>query len=440
MNSIAQAALVGFPLAVLALAASLGARRAVIFAFVAGWLLLPEGTMPVPGFFDIDKRSSLALASLLACVCLDSSRIGRFRARWFDAPVVLWCTSGFLASWTNGLGAYDALTELLRLALHWGVPWFLGRIYLRDLESLRLLCVALFVGGLVYAPLCLWEVRMSPTIHGDIYGFRVYEGITYLGSLGKWGARPSVMLRNPLELGLAMTIFGMCGVALSTLPSNKRMAGVPTWLLTAGLIMVSLVCKNLGATVLLGAGLFLFFWTRRRPSYRFIGLLAFVAPGYMITRSTDVWDGSQVVQLAGLVHSERAISFDFRLQQENVLVGKALQRPVFGWGGWGRSRVYDDSGRDVSVTDGLWIIALGMYGLLGLCCLVGMLLTPVIRILQRVDPVALGSAGVAPLLALLILLILMTIDFVANNHPSPPVLLAAGGLASAQPIRAIRKR
>ena len=37
----------------------------------------------------------------------------------------------------------------------------------------------------------------------------------------------------------------------------------------------------------------------------------------------------------------------------------ALDRPVFGWGGWGRSRLHDDQGRDVSVTDGLCIISAG---------------------------------------------------------------------------------
>ena len=50
------------------------------------------------------------------------------------------------------------------------------------------------------------------------------------------------------------------------------------------------------------------------------------------------------------------------------MIKRALERPLFGWGGWGGSRIHDEeSGRDISVTDGLWIIILGRNGMFGLC-------------------------------------------------------------------------
>ena len=45
-----------------------------------------------------------------------------------------------------------------------------------------------------------------------------------------------------------------------------------------------------------------------------------------------------------------------------MLAAKAMRRPVFGWGGWGRSRVHDEWGTDLSITDGLWIIQFGQLG------------------------------------------------------------------------------
>ena len=50
---------------------------------------------------------------------------------------------------------------------------------------------------------------------------------------------------------------------------------------------------------------------------------------------------------------------------------------LWGWGAFGRGRVYDDTGKDISVTDGWWIIQLGGRGAVGLACLLGLLLLPI---------------------------------------------------------------
>ena len=39
------------------------------------------------------------------------------------------------------------------------------------------------------------------------------------------------------------------------------------------------------------------------------------------------------------IDRDRAESFDFRLDNDNLLIGKAMKRPLFGWGGGGRSRI-----------------------------------------------------------------------------------------------------
>ena len=86
---------------------------------------------------------------------------------------------------------------------------------------------------------------------------------------------------------------------------------------------------------------------------------------------------------------------------EDMLIDKALERPALGWGRFGGSRVLDDSGKDITVTDGLWIILLGITGYAGLATLgIGMLL-PVVFLLRRyparywADPrfAACGRAG-----------------------------------------------
>src|SRR5207302_8625560 len=69
--------------------------------------------------------------------------------------------------------------------------------------------------------------------------------------------------------------------------------------------------------------------------------------------------------------ADRADSVQDRLENDDLMIQRAVERPVFGWGGWGRNRVYVKAqGEDSSVTDGLWIIAFGTrgwVGLLGVC-------------------------------------------------------------------------
>jgi hypothetical protein len=71
--------------------------------------------------------------------------------------------------------------------------------------------------------------------------------------------------------------------------------------------------------------------------------------------------------------SKSAQSLEFRFACEKLLIVKAIERPVFGWGGWSRSDVYFDEGEaDANQkvpTDGLWIVALGTKAFVGLAVL-----------------------------------------------------------------------
>ena len=53
---------------------------------------------------------------------------------------------------------------------------------------------------------------------------------------------------------------------------------------------------------------------------------------------TNLWSGQQAVDLAEiLVGPARAESLEYRFMCENLLIAKAVQQPIFGWAGWGRS-------------------------------------------------------------------------------------------------------
>jgi hypothetical protein len=130
------------------------------------------------------------------------------------------------------------------------------------------------------------------------------------------------------------------------------------------------------------------------------------------------------------VSEERAASLGMRLRNENELAAKALERPTFGWAGWGRSRVYDIYGRDISVSDGGWIIALGEHGLFGLAAWCIAMLLPSARFLRDIPPRFWSHPRIAPLAAMAIIATLNAANNMLNVDVDPTYLVGMGGMVS----------
>jgi O-antigen ligase len=202
------------------------------------------------------------------------------------------------------------------------------------------------------------------------------------------------------------------------------------------LLPTVVLLKSTGALALGVVGCAILWAGKCWPSRVWLLLLLAVPPLYAITRTSGAWTGEGLVELAKAnVGNARAQSLEFRLENEERLIGKALQRPLFGWGGWGRARVYDGEGNDRSTTDGLWIIALGDRGVVGLVALGGVLLLPVLRFAFLFPPRRWGEPLVAPLTACAVVVALWAIDCLLNAGFNHVYLLMAGGLVGMSPGR-----
>jgi len=142
------------------------------------------------------------------------------------------------------------------------------------------------------------------------------------------------------------------------------------------------------------------------------------------------------VEAAKQVDYERAMSLRSRIAHEITLIDKALQRPYFGWGGWGRNRAEEPAEGAMgktSVTDSFWIIVFGKYGLLGLVSVGLVLLWPIARLIKRLPPAAWASPENAPATALAMVLLGFSVDCLANAMISPIYFVIAGALLGYQP-------
>jgi cell division protein FtsW (lipid II flippase) len=125
---------------------------------------------------------------------------------------------------------------------------------------------------------------------------------------------------------------------------------------------------------------------------------------------------------------ERAQSIEFRFHHEDLLLEKANKRKLFGWGSWGRNRIYDPyTGQDLSVTDGYWIIIFGNFGWLGYLAVFGLLFYPLVAYYREVRSSKDKSYSV-PTVSICIILALTMVDTIPNASISQLTFLLAGAL------------
>jgi tetratricopeptide (TPR) repeat protein len=434
MSFMALLVLLAWAPVVIVLYALLPGRRAATIAVIGAWLALPPVNLPITGLPDYSKNTAATLGMMLGMLLFDPGRLLKFRPRWFDLPMLLWCTSGIASSLYNGLGIYDGLSNMQTDVVMWGLPYLLGRLYFGDPEGLRAFAVGMVIGGLAYVPPCLFEMRMSPVLMNWIYGMGGFEGYRY----GGW--RPHVFFSTGLELGMWMTAALLAAWWLWRCGALRRLGQVPFGQVLLPILAVTTIfCRSTGALVLLGLAVpVLWLSTRFRTRLLMVGLLL-VGPVYAVTRSTNQWSGQNLVNLAASVTGpERAGSLEYRFKCENLLAVKALQQPIFGWGGFGRSRVSFDSEADRAglndvPTDGWWIIVLGNRGAVGLSLFYLALVLPAFLFVWRFPARLWGDPRVAAGSMAAALLGIYMIDCLLNAMVNIIYITLAGGLISLQP-------
>src|SRR5919199_3314160 len=344
--------------------------RAFVVSFVAGYLFLPQPGFSakypiVQGLPPYEKMSAICYCVLLAAILLDSGRFSSFKLGWLDLPMLIWCLVPLATQISNGLSPISPLTGQI---MTWGVPYFLGRIYFNDLAALRQLAVGIFAGGVVYMPLCLLEMRIAPTLHLRVYGYHARADFSQTIRYG--GYRPTVFLEHGLWVGMWMMAATLLGLLLWRTGVIKQLWGFSMNQLAPALLVTFVLVKSTGAYLYLAIGIGIWFTSRwLRTALPMLLLCVGISIFLYLGATGELYKIPQVN--AFLVASEtsnndRSQSVAFRIGNEKLLSAKARLRITFGWGDSGGNRIYDEMGKDISVTDSLWIITFGQQGAFGL--------------------------------------------------------------------------
>ncbi len=419
-------ALVGWIFVSVVLFAKISPRRAILISVIGGWLFLPVASIEIRGLVpDLDKNTAILAGVLGGMLLFDRASFLRFRPTWLDAPMFVWVLSPFISSITNGLGVYDGLSAVVENVLAWGIPYWLGRIYFFEADALRDLAGGIFIGGLVYVPLCWLEILFGPQLHLLVYGSSLGD-IEQAFRFGGW--RPIVFMKHGLMTALWMTTASVCGSILffsNGLVRWERWRGALAVLI---LLVTAFALKSVNAWILLAFTLGLIFVSVRLNRVWLLWGAASVGLGYIFVRVTGLWDGFALGMLVYEIAPGKAGSVLYRFVNEIQIAARAQLQPLWGWGRWGRAFVAGRGGLEVLIPDSLWIGALGQQGFVGLVAILGVLFFPPLLLSARVSPAQWLSKTIAPVTACAFVVLVFAFDSFANAMLIPVYMLAAGGV------------
>lgn len=451
-NTFALLALLGWPVVVVVLFRTQSRERALIWSILGAYMLLPQlSAINLPGVPALNKETIpnlMAFATAMVIMgrmpeLIPRGTVARVLLGLFlispsitvltNLEPVLFGTDRFgsltlidrndLDSWgLPGLRIYDSISALA-MQVFLMLPLFLAREILRTEAGMREIVLALVIAGAVYALPMLWEVRFSPQLHTRLYGFFQHD---FAQAMRGGGFRPFVFM--PHGLWVAFFAF-MCTMAAAAWYRDSAADSRTKRLMLVGFMAgLVVICKSLGALILTLVFVPVALLARPRLQLALAATLAMLVLAYPLLRGAGLVPTEALVSTVEQFNPERAQSLDYRFTNEDRVLTHVEDKPLFGWGGWGRFMVHDPAtGQSMTVVDGQWVIIIGHYGWLGFIALFGMLALPVLSLWwQARKPDAPPVPIVVSVLALV--LAVNMVDLLPNATLIPFTWLIAGAL------------
>lgn len=425
-----------WPVVTMMLFILLPAYRALIWSVLGAYLILPVGTaFEIPVVPSLDKTVISNLSILLCCFLF-------VREKWLGAlkdPAVVALAATFILSpfftaffnpepliyadrFIPAMTMYDALAQAAVNTITL-IPFVAAYGLINNDERRWQVIIILVTAALAYSVLMLIEVRLSPQLHRMVYGFFPHS---FGQQMRAGGFRPVVFLGH----GLLVAIF--CAMAATAAIARWREARGRQRTRAAGIAIyfgvLLVLCKSVGAMILAAVFVPIVAFLRAKRVAMIGAAACIMMLLYPAIRTAGLVPTVTISELTGSFSSDRQGSLGVRLINEDQLLQRAAEKTVFGWGSWGRNRIFSpEDGKDLSITDGTWIITLGMWGWVGYLSMFGLLCGGCARLLwdrRRLSQTSLASA------ALCILLTVNLLDSIPNSSIRATTWVLAGAILS----------
>lgn len=459
-SQLAHLVLFGWPIVVFFIFRRFDRPTALCISVVAGYLLVPQFVgFDVPLVPPYDKQLVVNVWAAVMCLLVavanlqkqnagmtraqpaagaagkDSAADGRFVVRrgrlLFWSLIALMFGATMITATNNseplirgtrflsGLRPYDVLSIDLALLITI-TPFLLARRYLATPESHVILLKVFVVGCLLYSLLALWEIRMSPQLNKQFYGFSTHK---FAQAVRGDSYRPIVFMNHGLWLAILLCMSSIAAMALWR--EKLKSSDAAKWFLASIYLLVILfLCSSLGALIILVLLLPLVFLFGPGMQLFLAALVSVIILLYPMLRGSGLVPTQAIYNATAQIDAKRAESLLYRFDNEDELLAHANRKPLAGWGTWGRNRVFNEKGGDIAATDGYWVIVVGVYGWLGYIAQFGLMgiATILLALNRRRLRVTPATAGLAMVMAAAL------IDLIPNATTSPVVWMMAGAL------------
>lgn len=388
-NVIAYIVVISWPLIAIWLYRTKSIQVATLWIILGGFMFLPAKTgIDLPLIPPLGKSTMPILSALIGIILVKSKKISyRSNYGWVKVLLLVFILSPFITVLLNddqvnvggrilpGLTLHDAISVTVNQLL-FILPLLFGRQFFRTYEQQLLMFKTLVIAGLGYSVLMLFEIRMSPQLHTMLYGYFPHS---FAQQARDGGFRPVVFMGHGLWVSFFASIVV---VAATTLWNNsEKIRNFSPSVISIYLLTVLILCKSMASIVYGFFALLTLRMISNRLQLKIAIVLVVITLLYPTMSILKIFPHDRVVEIANsYMDVERAQSLDYRFDNEKTLLQRAQKRFFFGWGGWGRSRVYDNvNGNDISVTDGRWVITFGQWGWFGFIAEFGLLAMTVFR-------------------------------------------------------------
>ncbi len=416
-------------------------RVAIVSNFLLGWAILPgaefsptQASFPywilpvcLPSTTFVTKATVLGITAIAGAFLFHRAETRKLELGVMDLVFLLLCFAPIFSSVANHLSPLTAIFGAAYLFFAWLVPFYLGRFYLYDRDSLLLLARAVALAGVLYIPICLVELFSGPQIYSRIYGYQPFQ---WIGAQRYFGFRPIGLLEDGNQLGIWMASAAFVGLAASILQPRMRLFNIPLKWVALPLIAVTLMCQSVGSVLALGVMLLLFWFCNRFPlrltlTALLCGVLCFACLQLShVVRWRELGRNNPAARsIANSLSEVGRKSFGWRLGRDENQASIVRRKPFFGSGEWdwwrsGGIRPWD-----------IWMLVAGMYGIVGALAVALILLMPVILALWY--PLSRKKSDHYLILIVLIgPLVITMLDSLMNGAIILPYLLIAGALSS----------
>lgn len=432
-NTFAYIVLLSWPLVTFYLLRKFGTGPGALMALLLSYMFLPASfALNLPGLPDPDKFTMTTFTILLIIIFRGGNLGFRYLDNRFKFLLFLLIIAPFLTALTNqerylhlpGLSLYDGLGSSVISFMEF-IPFLIGLAYFREEKEQFRLFKYFAIATFIYAFFALFEIRMSPQLHKIVYGYFPHD---WMQQIRSGGFRAVVFMGH----GLLVAMFLALGVAFwATLHQAKFKVFKYSNFVGLAVVFITLVLSKSLAALLYGVfAIFAIKFLKGKTIYLISAAMALIFITYPISTATGIFPHDRLVNLASEVSADRAGSLGFRFKNENALLAHANEKPIFGWGTWGRNRVYDkETGEDLSVTDGAWIISLGSSGWVGFLSNFLFLFLPLWIVFRNYKKMNFSSHQSQTIMAGHTLIIaLIMIDQLPNASFNPLYWILAGSL------------